>query len=213
MVRTRDLVNGAIVALIALASAVYAPELPEEMAIHFDAAGEPDNYMQTEVVLVGSVALAAGTAALFAVLPRIDPLGENFAEFQTTYDGFAVVTVAFLAYIHGLVLAYNVGFEFGMIRATVPATAALYLLLAVLLWRAERNWFVGIRTPWTLSDERVWNRTHRHVAPLFALAAVLAIGGLLFPDYAIPLLTVPVLVVSLWSMLYSFLLFRRLDRA
>jgi len=98
-------------------------------------------------------------------------------------------------------------------RATVPATAALYLLLAVLLWRAERNWFVGIRTPWTLSDERVWNRTHRHVAPLFALAAVLAIGGLLFPDYAIPLLTVPVLVVSLWSMLYSFLLFRRLDRA
>jgi len=213
MVRTRDLVSGVIVALMALASAFYAPELPGEMAIHFDAAGEPDNYMQKEVVLAGSVGFAAGIAALFAVLPRIDPLGENFAEFQTAYDGFAVVTIAFLAYIHGLVLAYNLGVEFGMLQATIPATAVLYLLLAVLLWRAEQNWFVGIRTPWTLSDERVWNRTHRHTAPLFAIAGLLALGGVLFPEYATLLLTVPVLVVALWSTLYSFLLYQRLDRA
>ena len=213
MVRTRDLAMGGIVALIALASAVSAPRLPAELAIHFDAAGEPDNYAGKAVVLAGSVLFAAGFAALFAVLPRIDPLGENFAEFQTAYDGFAVGTLAFLAYIHGLVLAYNLGFEFGMLQATAPAIAGLYLLLALLLRRAEQNWFVGIRTPWTLSDERVWDRTHERTAPLFAVAALCALAAAVVPEYALVLLVGPVTAIALASTVYSFVLYRRLNHA
>jgi len=213
MVRTRDLATGGIVALMALASALYAPRLPAEMAVNFDAAGEPNNYMSKEVFLAGSVVLAAGIAALLAVLPRVDPLGENFAEFQGVYDGFVVATLGFLAYIDGLVVAYNLGFEFDMLGATGPAVGVLYLLLALLTRRAEQNWFVGIRTPWTLSDERVWDRTHEHAAPLFALAGVLAFGTVVFPEYAIVLLVAPVTAVSLWAVVYSFVLYRRLDHA
>ena len=213
MVHSRDLATGGIVALIALTGAFYAPRLPEEVAIHFDAAGEPDNFASKRVFLVGNVALSAGIAALFAVLPRIDPLGENFAGFQGVYDGFAVGTLAFLAYIYGLVVAYNLGFEFDMLRATAPAIAGLYLLLAVLLQRAEQNWFVGIRTPWTLSDERVWDRTHEHAAPLFALAGVLAFGAVVFPEYALVLLVGPVTAIALAATVYSFILYRRLDHA
>lgn len=213
MVRTRDLVTGGIVAALALLSAVYASQLPAEMAVHFDSAGEPNNFMQAGLFLVGNVLLAAGVAVLFAVLPRVDPLRENIAEFQTTYDLTAVVSVAFVGYIHGLVIAYNLGFEFGMIEATVPATAALYLMLGFVVWRAEQNWFVGIRTPWTLSNEHVWNLTHRHTAPLFAVAAVLTLGGLLVPEYAVLLMWVPITIVSLGSVLYSFVLYQRLDPA
>jgi len=213
MVRTRDLATGGIVAALALLSAVYASKLPAELAVHFDSAGEPNSYMQAETFLVGSLSLAGGLAVLFAVLPRIDPLGENFDEFRTAYDGFAVATLAFVGYIHGLIIAYNLGYEFGMIQATVPATAALYLLLGLLMWRSEQNWFVGVRTPWTLSDERVWNRTHRHTAPLFVVAGVITLGGLVVPEHAVLLMTVPVLVVSLGSVLYSFVLYQRLDPA
>jgi uncharacterized membrane protein len=213
MVRTRDLATGGIVAALALLSAVYASELPAELAVHFDSAGEPNNYMQAETFLAGNVLLAGGLAVLFAVLPRIDPLGENFDEFQTAYDGFAVVTVAFVGYIHGLVIAYNLGYEFGMIQATVPAVAALYLLLGPLMWRAEQNWFVGVRTPWTLSDERVWNRTHRRTAPLFVVAGILTLGGLFVPEYAALLMSVPILVVSLGAVLYSFVIYQRVDPA
>lgn len=212
-VRTRDVTTGSIVALIALASAVYAPRLPAEMAVNFDAAGEPNNYMSREVFLAGSVLLAGLIAVTFAVLPRIDPLGENVAAFQGIYDGFAVATLCFLAYVDGLVVAYNLGFEFGMVQAIAPAMGVLYLLLALLLWRAEQNWFVGIRTPWTLSDERVWDRTHRHTAPLFAVAGVLAFGGVVVPEYAFVLMVGPVTAVSLWAVLYSFVIYRRLDHA
>jgi len=139
MIRTRDLATGGIVAVLAIASAVYASQLPSELAVQFDSAGEPNSFVQAELFLTGNVLLVAGVAVLFAVLPRVDPLGENVTEFQTAYDGFAVATVAFVGYIHGLVIAYNLGYEFGMLEATVPATAALYLLLGPLLYRAEKT--------------------------------------------------------------------------
>lgn len=213
MVRSRDLATGGIVALLAAVSAVYAPQLPEEMAIHFDPAGEPDGYMAKNLALVGGVALTAGIAVMFAVLPRIDPLGENFEEFQSVYDLSAVGIVAFLAYVHGLVLAYNLDVEFGMLQALAPAMAGLYLLVAVLIRRAEQNWFVGIRTPWTLSDERVWDRTHERVAPLFVVAAVFALAGVVVPEYAILFLVVPVSVIAFGATAYSFVVYRRLDPA
>lgn len=211
MVRARDVITGSIVALVALLSAIYAPRLPGELAVHFDAAGEPDNFLSKEFFLAGYVLLAVGVAALFAGLPHIDPLGENFEEFQAVYDATAVVTVGFIAYIYGLVLAYNSGFEFGMIQATAPATGVFYLLLGLLVHRAEQNWFVGIQTPWTLSDERVWDRTHEHAAPLFAVAGILSFGAVLFPAYALFLLTGPITAVSLWSIVYSFVIYRRVD--
>ena len=213
MVRTRDMATGGIVAALALLGIVSVPELPAEVAVHFDSSGEPDNYVQAETFLAGSVLSAAGLAALFAVLPRLDPLGENIAEFQTVYDGFVVATLGFVGYVYGLILAYNLGVEFDMIQATVPAVAALYLLLAVLMRRVEQNWFVGIRTPWTLSDERVWDRTHRHTAPLFAVAGLVTLAGVVVPEYAVALMTVPILVVSVGSVLYSLVLYRRLDSA
>jgi uncharacterized membrane protein len=146
-------------------------------------------------------------------VPRIDPLGDNIAEFQTTYDTVAVGTLGFHAYVHGMVIASNLGFEFDVIQATIPAVTGLYLLLAVLMWRAEQNWFVGIRTPWTLSNERVWDKTHRHTAPLFAAAAVLSLGGVVFPAYGVFFLTGPITVVALGSVVYSFVLYQRLDRS
>ncbi len=212
MVRARDLANGGIVFVLALLSALSLPELPAEMAINFDAGGEPNNFAQAETFLAGSLLLGAGLAALFAVVPRIDPLGENISKFQTAYDAVAVATLLFHAYIHGMVLASNLGFEFDVIQATTPAVAGLYLFLAVLLWRVEQNWFVGIRTPWTLSDERVWNKTHRHTAPLFALAAVVSLGGLLFPEYGVFFLSVPVVLVAIGSAVYSFVLYERLNK-
>lgn len=212
MVRTRDLLTGGIVGALAVVSAVYLPQLPEEMAINFDAAGEPNGYAQAETYLFGSVLLGAGIAALFAVVPRIDPLGDNIARFQTTYDMVAVATLLFYAYVHGLVLASNLGFEFSLVQALVPAMAGLYLVVAVVVWRAEQNWFVGIRTPWTLSDERVWERTHQRTAPLFVVAAVVSLGGVFVPEYGIYLATAPVTVVALWSILYSFVVYERLDQ-
>lgn len=213
MMSRRDLAGGSLVALTALASVVAAPEMPAEVAIHFDATGDPDRYADRTLALAAMPLLVAALVVTFAALPRIDPLGENVAQFQGAYDAMAVGTVALLSYVHGLVLAYNLGVAFDVTVAVAPAMAALYYLVGHLLSRAERNWFVGLRTPWTLSDEAVWDRTHERVAPLFKVAAVLALGAVAVPSLAMYFLVGPVLVVSVAGVVYSYVCYRRLNPA
>lgn len=77
--------------------------------------------------------------------------------------------------------------------------------------RAEQNWFVGIRTPWTLSSEAVWRRTHDRAGPLFKFAGLLALGALAVPSLAVAFVVVPVVAVSLYAIVYSYVVYRGLD--
>jgi len=206
--RRSYLAGGLLVALSAAMSALAVPEMPAEMATHWNAAGEIDGRTPKFVALALFPVLSAGMLALFALLPRIDPLGENVAAFREQYDAFVVLLLAFLTYVHALVLAANAGYEFGMVQALAPAVGAFYYYVGVLSAHTERNWFVGIRTPWTISDDEVWRRTHERAAPLFKLAGVAAAFGALVPAYAELLLAVPAFVVALYSTVYSYVAYR-----
>lgn len=207
--RRSYLVGVAIVAASALASALAAPEMPAEMATHWNAAGEIDGTMDKEIALALFPALSAVVLALLAAVPRIDPLGENVAAFREQYDSFVVVLLAFLAYVHLLVLAANAGYGFEMIQALAPAIGGLFFYVGVLLEHAEQSWFVGIRTPWTLSNEEVWDRTHERAAPLFKIAGGIAVLGALVPTYAELLVVGPILAVALYATAYSYVEYQR----
>jgi uncharacterized membrane protein len=203
-------VAGLVLAVVAAAaSALLAPELPEQMVTHWDASGTPDGEMARATVLVGGPATVLATVLLFEVVPRVDPLGANVREFQQAYDAAAVLVEAFLAYVFGLVLAWNLGVEFEVLAALAPAFAVLYVGAGFLLERAERNWFVGIRTPWTLSSEQVWRDTHDLGATLFKAVGVLALGALVVPGYGIYFVVAPAVVVSVVATVYSFVRYRQ----
>jgi uncharacterized membrane protein len=207
--RRSYLVAAGLVALSALASVFAFPEMPARMATHWNGAGEVNGQMQKLYALALLPALSAALLGLFAVLPRIDPLGGNVARFRRQYDTFVVLVVAFLTYLHLLVLAANAGYEFSIIQAISPAIGALVYYVGVFSEHAERNWFVGIRTPWTLSDEEVWKRTHERAAPLFKLAGGVAALGALVPAYAELLVVVPLAAVALYTTVYSYVAYRR----
>ena len=198
-----------VVVVAAVASALAAPSLPEQLVTNWDASGTANGTMPRTAALVGGPALALGIVVLFEAIPRIDPLGENIEKFSGIYDGIAVLTAAFVAYVHGLVLAWNLGYEFEIIQAISPAIAALFVAIGFLLERAERNWFIGIRTPWTLSSEKVWRHTHDRAAPLFKLAGVVALAGLAFPDYFLYLVVGPAVAISVFATVYSYVDYRR----
>lgn len=205
----RDLAGGAIVLLTVIVSVAAYPELPERLAIHFDAAGEPDSFVSKPIGLVAMPALAAGLAVLFRVLPAIDPLGENVAGFQRYYDLVAVVAVGVVAYVHVLVVVWNLGYDVPITQALAPVLAVLYYVVGAVVENAERNWFVGIRTPWTLSNEEVWNRTHDRTAVLFKLAGIVALLAIPFPEQFLAFAVAPVVIVALASTVYSYVVYRR----
>ena len=210
--RLRFGVAALLLAVGAAASAAVAPGLPERMVTTWNGAGEPTGTLPRTLGMWLVPGLGAGLVALFALLPRIDPLGENVAAFRVHYDRFVVVISAFLTVVHLAVLAVNLGYAVDVTTLALAGAAGLYYYLGTLLPHVGPNWFIGIRTPWTLSDDDVWERTHALGARLFKLSALIAAGGLAFGEYAVYFLVGPALATAAVSVTYSYVLYARGER-
>lgn len=204
--------NLIIIALIVLsfATALYIyPSMPERMASHWNAAGAVDGYVGKfwGVFLMPFISLAV--LLLFLLIPRIDPLKANIEKFRKYFDGFIAAILGFFYYLYLLTLAWNKGYRFDMIQFLVPAFAALFYYAGILTERAEPNWFIGIRTPWTLSSPTVWKKTHQLGGKLFKIAALLGLAGLISPGYAIYFVIFPVVFAAVYLLFYSYFEFKK----
>jgi uncharacterized membrane protein len=151
-------------------------------------------------------AISVGVLALTFLAPMVDPKRRTIEAFRDVYNDFLVVLAAFLALTHGVVLAVNLGYDLPIETVIFGAVGLLIFYLGSLLERAEQNWVVGIRTPWTLSDEDVWHRTHEVGAWLFRFSGLLAIVGAFTGPYAIYLVVGPLVISALGLTAYSYYL-------
>lgn len=195
-----------------LSGLILWERLPQQMASHWNAANEVDGYTSRFWGVFLMPLISLGLAVLFFVIPQIDPLRENIQHFRRIFNGFIVSIIAFLLYLHILSLVYNLGIRFPMSRLLLPAMAVLIFLTGELLRRAKRNWFIGIRTPWTLSDERVWAETHRLGSVLFKAAAGLILLSVFLPGSAFEVVLGAVLLAAFVPLGYSYWLYERYRR-
>ncbi len=190
--------------------AIYLyPRMPEMMASHWNAAGEVDGYMPKAAALFLMPAMSLVFFFLFLLIPNIDPLKANVEKFRRYFDIFIILFEMFLLYVYSLTVAWSLGQRFDMTAATAPALAILFYYTGILIGKAERNFFIGIRTPWTLSSDKVWEKTHALGGKLFKAAAVLAFFAAFVPDHTVYLVFIPILGASLCLMIYSYLEFRK----
>ncbi len=182
----------------------FYPQLPATVAAHWSATGVANGFMGRfwGVFLLPIVSLVL--FVIFAIIPSIDPQHENFAKFSHHFHLFVLFMMGFFLYLEALLLYYNVGAPFNIVRFLMPAFAALFWAVGALLSHARRNWFVGIRTPWTLESDRVWNKTHALASRLFKTCALLALLGIVFPTSGFWYVIVPVVVTVLWTVIYSY---------
>lgn len=202
----------AIIVICAFAaSLLFYPALPEQMTVHWNAEGEPDGYMSTigGVMIIPIIMLFIGVLAL--VLPRMDPLRQNFRKYAKAYYATILLILLFLLYLHGVMIAWNLGLELDMMRMIAPALGVLFIVIGALLQKSRRNWFFGIRTPWTISNDKVWKKTHRLGSYLFMISGVLALFGAIIPRMAIWFILVPILSTVVISFVYSYYLYRKVS--
>jgi uncharacterized membrane protein len=200
-----------LIVAAALAGVLFWNRLPEQMASHWNTNDQVDGYMPKVwgVFLMPLVSL--GMLLLFLVLPAIDPLKANIAQFREAFNIFIVLIIAFMIYIHGLTLAWSLGLQsFRMSAAMLPFIGVLFFFIGYLLRKAKRNFFIGIRTPWTLSSDEVWDETHRIGATLFMVSSALAIIGSFFGGLvAFWLLFAPLIGSLVFLVVYSYVLYQR----
>jgi uncharacterized membrane protein len=201
-----------LLALLAagIVTAVVYPDLPERLPTHWNMAGEADAWSSR---LSGALMLplvGLGIWALLQWLPRIDPLRQNYEKFRPTYDMAINFILVFIAAAHVFVLGVALGWPLDTRRALPIGIGVMCIVVGNVLPRARRNWLFGVRTPWTLSSDRVWERTHRTAGYLFV-----ALGAALLVATALPLslptnaVFVSIAVVAAITFVYSYVAWRQ----
>ncbi|MDD1664177.1 MAG: SdpI family protein [Methanomicrobiales archaeon] len=206
--KNRMIIAGILLLTFAVAFIAY-PSMPDPMATHWGLSGKADGYLPRIWGLFLVPLISTGLAFLLLLIPRIDPLKENIERFRETYEYFIAILLLFLLYVSLLVIAWNLGVRFNIAQVLSPAFGVLLYACGVLVGKAKRNWFIGIRTPWTLSSDRVWDRTHAVGGRLFKIAGILALLGALFPGIVWLLILGPVFLISICLVVYSYLEYRK----
>jgi uncharacterized membrane protein len=204
---TLSITAALILISLALGLALY-PRLPERMPSHWNAQGQVDGYSGRGFAVFFLPLVTAGLALLLMFIPALDPLKANAEQFRPQYNLFILVFTLFMLFLYLASLAAGLGVQLNMTLALLPAFAVLDFFIAYMLSKAQRNWFIGIRTPWTLSSDAVWQKTHNLGARLFALAGLASLVGLLAPQQAFLFLIVPLLLAALVSSAWSYVFFR-----
>ena len=190
-------------------------QLPDPMASHWNINDQVDGYMSRTWGVFMIPLITLGMFVLFLVIPSIDPLKANIAQFRGAFNLFIVLIIACMVYIYGLTLAWNFGYTgFRMSSAMLPAIGLLFIFIGFMMRQARRNFFIGIRTPWTLSSDTVWDETHRIGSVLFMISGALAfLGGFFGGITAFWLMFAPLMGSTIFLLMYSYVLSRRETRA
>ncbi|MCL6549208.1 MAG: SdpI family protein [Alicyclobacillus sp.] len=187
---------------------VLYPHLPAVVATHFDAAGRPNGYSPRWLAVGVGPALTLILILLWEGLWRIDPKRTHYRSFWPTYRLLGGLVALFIALTNIWMLTRNV-YPALSVRV-IPCAVGLFIaVLSNLLPRVQPNWWLGIRTPWTLSSDEVWRKTHRLGGQLGVLAGLLiAVCAWVLPGpaagyTALGILAIWAVAITLASYLYT----------
>jgi uncharacterized membrane protein len=170
-------IGGAVVAAMLVTSAVAWAALPPDavIPIHWNLAGEVDGTAPKAVGLLLTPAIAGGLALLLAAAPFLDPRREHLRSSMGAYTVIGAAVLAFVGGVHLVVVWAALGNPIEIARVMGIGVVLLFAAIGAVIGRSESNWSMGVRTPWTLSSERSWKRTHRLAGRLFLVAAVIVL--------------------------------------
>jgi uncharacterized membrane protein len=204
---------------LALVVTLGCPQmLQERIPIHWDINMQPDGYVSRDGFLP-TLLIFPGVMALLIVLmwglPKISPRNFEVDRFGGTWGYVFTMIVGLFAFLFCMqiwaAIDENIAQNPWFGRVFVASIFVMFGLMGNVMGKVQRNFWMGVRTPWTLANETVWVRTHRLTAwiwlPLGFFGAILVLAG-------VPLWMALVLLVAgaLWPVLYSLILYKRLER-
>lgn len=175
-----EIIPLAILLLCVGLSFFFYANSPATVASHWNFQGKVDGYSSRAFGSFFFPGLLIGMYLLFLIIPNLDPKKERYEEFLKTYNIFRYLIIGVLAIVYVATGIYNIGYQIniGIIVATV--IGLMMIVLGNYMGKIKKNWFMGIRTPWTMSSENVWNKTHR-------------VGGILFMIFGLVIIIAPFL--------------------
>lgn len=187
--------------------------LPAELPTHWDISGNVDGYTSKNGFVFMTL-LPFSIWLMFMVLPKIDPKKENYEKFSGFYQGFHVIMILFLdvVVLFSMVASYLESSHW-VSQVIFFAVGLLMLLIGNYMPKVKPNFFVGIKTPWTLSSETVWIKTHRQGGYLFIFLGLVLCLCPFLGDMTAPLLFLSILVTTIYPLAISYHFFRQEEKS
>jgi uncharacterized membrane protein len=204
---------GLVVAACAASLMVYN-RLPEQITVHWDLAGNPNGWMSRPIgAFITPIILLVAWAAMRAA-PAIDPRRDNYERFGAAYDTVIAALLFPVFAIHLALLAVALGYPVPIARLAPAFMGTMFLVVGNVMPRARSNFMFGIRTPWTLSNDRVWARTHRLAGyTMTAAGLMLIVAAAVAPIAAMQGVVISAVAAGLVTpAVYSYFAFRRETR-
>lgn len=185
--------------------------MPDPMPIHFGPGGQPDDYGSRALGLLITPMIVLALPLLLLLITKLDPRRDHVERSLGAIGAIVVGCGVFLLAAHVLVIhaalhetTFNEQLLFSLL-------GILFVLIGLVLPKLRSNWFAGIRTPWTLSSERVWHLTHRVGGWAFTVAGLVVVAGawLVKGMGLFVLLMSAAGVAALVSFIYSYFCYRR----
>ena len=199
-----------LLVLVSFGMAFYFYQaLPDKIATHWNADGIADGFGGKDIGLFLIPIIGIFIIILFVFLPRIDPLKSKVGDYSPLMKKIGILALTFLVYLHGAIIYSNLRYKFSMTSAIAPGFAFLFIGIGFFLKKTKRNWFLGIRTHWTMSSDTVWQKTHALGSKLFILSGALTLLGLIFPVMAFWFMILPIITSIMILFVYSYLEYKK----
>jgi len=200
-----------IILLLTIAVSIWAyPQLPAQVASHWDFQGNINGWMGKDMHSIMFPLIVIGIYLLFLFMPYFDPKKERYTEFAGAYRIMrdAILFMLFGVFVTATLANLNYPINVGAVISALMGL--LMLVLGNYFGKLKRNWFIGLRTPWTLSSENVWNKTHRLGGRLFMIWGLLIIlAPWLNFQSALVIIFAGIAAIIVGVNVYSFLLFKK----
>lgn len=199
-----------VIALIAALISIYILPAETQIAVHWNMNGEVDRYGSLIEGLLFQPAIMLFILALIQSLKYFEPRSENLAESKVAKEWIALTVVTLMAIILFGSIATSFGYDVPMMKVIVVSIMCMLIVIGNFLSKTKANFFIGIRTPWTLSNDVIWLKTHRLGGRLFILAGIIGLSLTLFVEttqlsYLIIFLVIPAALIPCF---YSWYLWR-----
>ncbi|MCD6010404.1 MAG: hypothetical protein K0Q79_266 [Flavipsychrobacter sp.] len=186
-------------------------KMPEIVPTHFGIDGTPNDWSHRSVLiyLVGGMTL--GMYLIFLIIPVIDPK-DKIKAMGNKYFKLKFVLMLAMALLATLVVHAALTGSIGGNTIFLIA-GGMFLFLGNYMQTVKPNYFIGIRTPWTLENETVWSKTHRLAGRLYFIAGLVIIILSFVVKNALTYIFVPlILSATIVPVVYSYILFRKVKK-
>lgn len=216
MPRLHVLVMLGLVAASALTAASMYAQLPDPTPTHWNLRGEVDRYGPRWELAFGVPVVGLLLIGMLVVLPLLGPFRSNLQQFRLIYARISVAIVACIVVIHVVLLLKAAGHSIRIGSTLCVALGALLAVLGNWMGKIRRNFWIGIRTPWTLASEAVWERVHRVGGKLMVVLGIgLVAFGLAGPSDRVAMIGMMsgLGLLAAWAVVYSIVCYRRFGEA